>query len=224
MTGSVLYCVSLLIDESDRSFSTALWRFRCRRTLNLLGLRVIGQAIWQTIYSNLCPLRLVRYVDPNRIDGLPHLTIDITFWGQLQINLGRVFLRRFAILIASTSQSRNLVQETVVRRTGSKVRRIVTVTVAGAECNSAIPSGDLDLIASLQRHVARHIDRPLAITILVILFRTCPNWILTREFHEHRSISGTYSRDSFSTGYDRIDRWWRNKVSTLPVADGCLNR
>ena len=224
MAGSVLYCFSLLINESDRRFSSTLWRFRCRRTLNLLGLRVIGQAIWQTIYLNLCSLRLVRDVDANRINRLAHLTLDITFWGQLQINLGRVFLRRFAIFIAPTSQSRNLVQETVVRRTSSKVRSIVTVTVAGTERNSAVTSGDLDLIASFQRHVVRHIDRPLAITVFVIFLWSCPNWILTREFHEHRSISGTYSRNSFSSGYDRIDRWWRNTVSTLPVANGCLNR
>ena len=191
MAGSVLYRVSLLINESDRSFSTALWRFRFRRTLNLLGLRVIGQAIWQTIYLNLCPLRLVRYVDPNRINRLTHLTVNITLWGQLQINLGRVFLRCFTIFIASASQSRNLVQETVIRRTGSKVRSIVTVTVAGAECNSAVTSGDLDLIASFQRHVVRNIDRPFTVTILVILFWSCPNWIFTREFHEHRSIACT---------------------------------
>ena len=222
MTGSVLYCVSLLINESDRRFSSTLWRFRCRRTLNLLGLRVIGQAIWQAVDFNLCLFRLVRDGDANRINGLPHLTIDVTFWGQLQINLGRVFLRRFAILIASASQSRNLVQETVVRRTGSNVRS--TTCVTRAEGNSAVPSGDLDLIASFQRHVARHIDRPLAITVFVIFLWSCPNWIFTREFYEHRSIAGTYSRDSFSSGYDRIERWWRNAVFILTVADGCFNR
>ena len=189
MTGSVLYYVSFLINESDRRFSSALRRFRCRRTLNLLGLRVIGQAIWQAVDFNVCLFRLVCDVDPNRINRLAHLTINITLWGQLQVNLGRIFLRRFAIFIASTVQSRNLVQETVVRRTGSKVPKLTGV--ARAEGNSAVPSGDLDLIASFQRHVARHLNRPHAMTVFVVFLWTCPNWIFTREFYEHRSIAGT---------------------------------